>query len=68
MVNMKDYSAKGKLSLTQMKGGRIPIPKRGGAMKPKKGRGAYTRKDKHSKGNKGWSSDRPFFYAFFSGV
>ncbi len=66
---MKDYSAKGKLSLTQMKGGRIPIPKRGGAMKPKKGRGAYTRKGKH---NKGWSSDHPFFYAlsyaFFSGV
>jgi len=62
---MKDYSIKGKLSLTQMKGGRIPIPKRGGIMKPKKGKGAYSRKDKYSKG---WSSDRPFFYAFFSGV
>jgi hypothetical protein len=49
---------KGKLSLTRMKGGRIPIPKSGGAMKAKKGRGSYTRKSKH----KGRSSygDCPF--------
>lgn len=47
------------LSLTDIKG-RIPTPKKGGAMKAKKGKGSYSRKAKF---NKGWSSnDRPFFY------
>lgn len=30
--------------------GRIPTPKKGGAMKAKRGKGSYTRKTKHKRG------------------
>jgi len=54
---MKKRKLSGKLTLSQIKG-RIPIPKKGGAMKPKKGKGSYTRNLKH----KGRSfNDCPFF-------
>ena len=47
----------GKLTIAEMYG-RLPVPKTGGAMKAKKGRGSYTRNSKH----KGRSCyDRPFF-------
>ena len=45
---MKSYTMSGTLSLAQVTG-RIPTPKKGGAMKPKKGKGAYTRADKYKK-------------------
>ncbi len=48
----------GKLSFAQMYG-RIPISKTGNVIKPKKGKGSYSRKEKHKKG---WSySGYPFF-------
>lgn len=44
--------------------GRLPTPKKGGAMKAKKGRGSYNRTSKHKKG---WSlDDHPFFSLFFA--
>ena len=43
---MKDYSVSGTLTKGEMFG-RIPTPKKGGAMKAKKGRGSYNRKSKH---------------------
>ena len=54
---MKKYTKELKFTMAEMYG-RIPIPKKGGAMTPKKGRGSYKRKGKH----KGRSEyDRPFF-------
>lgn len=39
--------------------GRLPVPKCGGSMKPKKGKGSYKRSNKHKKG---WSNnDHSFF-------
>ena len=43
---MKSYNLSGTLSKGEMFG-RLPTPKKGGAMKSKKGRGSYTRKSKH---------------------
>lgn len=54
---MKTYKKSGKMSLSQIMG-RIPTPKKGGIMKPKRGKGAYTRNRKH----KGRSYDRPFLF------
>jgi len=55
---MKNNTKSGTLTLSQIKG-RIPTPKKGGAMKSKKGKGSYTRRSKH----KGQSSygDCPLF-------
>jgi len=55
----------GKLTFTELYG-RLPTPKKGGAMKSKKGKGSYQRTAKHKKG---WSlNDHPFFYDFFLGI
>lgn len=54
---MKDYNKKGKLTLNEMYG-RLPTPKKGGAMKVKKGKGSYSRKNKH-KGRSYSGNDRP---------
>ena len=55
-------TVKGQLTFEELYG-RLPTPKKGGAMKAKKGRGSYKRSSKHTKG---WSSnDHPFFCLFF---
>ena len=43
---MKNYNMSGTISKAEQFG-RLPVPKKGGAMKAKKGRGSYTRKAKH---------------------
>ncbi len=54
---MKDYSIKGTMTKAEMFG-RIPTPKRGGALTSKKGKKGYNRRAKHKKG---WSNDCPSF-------
>jgi hypothetical protein len=57
---VKSYKKEVTLTFEELYG-RLPTPKKGGAMKAKKGKGSYTRKSKH---RKGWSKfDHPFFYA-----
>lgn len=55
--HMKDYSIKGTMTKAEMFG-RIPTPKRGGALTSKKGKKGYNRRAKHKKG---WSNDCPSF-------
>jgi len=44
---MKNYDINGSMTRAEQFG-RLPVPKKGGAMKAKKGRGSYTRKAKHT--------------------
>lgn len=45
---MKNYNVSGTMTKGEMFG-RLPTPKKGGAMKAKKGKGSYRRKEKHKK-------------------
>ena len=45
-IKMKDYTVTGTFTKAEMFG-RLPTPKKGGAMKAKKGRGSYNRRAKH---------------------